>query len=339
MPAYFDGGVLLREPAWHRLGNVVEEWPGSWEEARKLGGLDWDVVRNPLGTPVITAAGGLRYAEVSDEVLLYRDDKPLWVDSEFGMVVNPAAKLCVQPLSYEVITNADFGRVTEQVVGRVGDDFAYETLLCLAGGKLVIALMRSREPLQIAADPSLTHTYVSLTSRHDGQGGLRITPTNVRKVCMNTHNLAEGIAKREQVGWTIKHTANWKDRLDEVTNAIASSVKTGKAWEEVANKLGAAKLIPAQLDRLLLSTFKIDSSMVPKTVERIEKQRVEVREILDSPTCEHISGTLYGFVQAVDEWVDHVQPARSDETRFTRSWTRIPPLKARALQLALAATE
>lgn len=336
-PAYFESGILLREPAWHGLGEIVDEWPGSWAEARKLA-LPWEVEVQPLEVPAIVGGHLQRYG-VPGYQLLVRDDKPLVDPNSEMALVNPEAILSVQPTTYQVIHNWQFGNVIESVVGSIGDDFAWETLLCLVGGRLVVALLRAREPLHIAADPSLNHIYLSFTTRHDGMGGLAVTPTNVRKVCWNTHNLAEGIAKREKVGWTVRHTDTWEDRIDEIRGYVAQSVGAGKAWAELADKLAGKKLIPATLDRLLVQTFKTDSAMVEKTVERIKREREQVRMILASPTCDGIAETMYGFVQAVDQWVDHVQPARSDETRFTRSWTRVPEHKHRALQLAMAAAD
>ena len=35
MPDYFESGMFLIQPAWHRKGNVVEDWPGDWETTRK----------------------------------------------------------------------------------------------------------------------------------------------------------------------------------------------------------------------------------------------------------------------------------------------------------------
>lgn len=333
----FESGILLREPAWHRLGNVLEDWPGSQALARKAGGLEWDIDIVPMATYAVTPQG-LRIAGVNGWQGLVRDDKPLTVEKDTGLEVNPEALLSVQPSTYKVIRNGEFMDVVEYVVGSVGDDWQYETLVNLYGGRIIVALLKARTPLQIDGDPSKSYTYLGFTSRHDGQGGLRIIPTNVRILCANTHNAAENQARSEGVGFTIRHTANWEERKTLAAQAIQSSMKDSKAWEKLANRLIGKKLVPAQLDRMLLTLFKTDSSMVPQTVNRLQRNREEFRTVLGSQTCAEISDTMYGFVQAADEWVDHVKPAHNDETRFSRTLFRVDTVKSKALQLALAAS-
>ena len=48
MPAYFDTGFSVRERMWHGLGNVLDEYPESWDEARKLAGLEWEPELRPI---------------------------------------------------------------------------------------------------------------------------------------------------------------------------------------------------------------------------------------------------------------------------------------------------
>ena len=48
MPANIESMFSVRQMPWHREGTVLPDYPGSWEEARKLAGLDWE--------PVTTAA-------------------------------------------------------------------------------------------------------------------------------------------------------------------------------------------------------------------------------------------------------------------------------------------
>ena len=43
----FSSGVFLATPAWHRLGWVIRK-PISSEEAIKLAGLDWQIIKQPI---------------------------------------------------------------------------------------------------------------------------------------------------------------------------------------------------------------------------------------------------------------------------------------------------
>ena len=42
MPANVESMFSVRQMPWHREGVVLPDYPGSWAEARKLAGLDWE---------------------------------------------------------------------------------------------------------------------------------------------------------------------------------------------------------------------------------------------------------------------------------------------------------
>lgn len=42
MPAYFDTGFSVRQPMWHRLGDVLDDYPTDWNDARAKAGLLWE---------------------------------------------------------------------------------------------------------------------------------------------------------------------------------------------------------------------------------------------------------------------------------------------------------
>ena len=68
MPANIESMFSVRQMPWHREGTIVQDYPGSWNEARTLAGLDWDPVTapvyavtgiNPDGTEHLRAHRGL----------------------------------------------------------------------------------------------------------------------------------------------------------------------------------------------------------------------------------------------------------------------------------------
>jgi phage/plasmid-like protein (TIGR03299 family) len=78
MSAEFESGMFVREPAWHRLGVVVDEAPNV-EEAIKLAGLDWEVRKEPVHFKVEDEE-----VEVPNRFAVVRstDDKPLGIVSD-----------------------------------------------------------------------------------------------------------------------------------------------------------------------------------------------------------------------------------------------------------------
>ena len=43
MPANVESMFSVRQMPWHREGTVLPDYPGDWNTARKLAGLDWDL--------------------------------------------------------------------------------------------------------------------------------------------------------------------------------------------------------------------------------------------------------------------------------------------------------
>ena len=78
MPDYFESGMFLIQPAWHRKGNVVEDWPGDWETTRKGAGLTWDIDIVPAGMRY----GWHDFVPDEDAVYLLRNDKPATLRDE-----------------------------------------------------------------------------------------------------------------------------------------------------------------------------------------------------------------------------------------------------------------
>ena len=44
MPANVESMFSVRQMPWHREGTIIQDYPGSWAEARRLAGLDWEPV-------------------------------------------------------------------------------------------------------------------------------------------------------------------------------------------------------------------------------------------------------------------------------------------------------
>jgi phage/plasmid-like protein (TIGR03299 family) len=330
MPAYFDEGqgFFVRQPSWHRLEQkVLEEWPGTWEEARVQANLLWEPEARPLYSKEIVAGVGddgvlmTRYTEVKDYIQIVRSDTD--------------ARLTVQSSAYRVINNTELGRVIETVLG-VGSTVAplkYEGVFTLHGGKLVIALLRNEEPRRVVGDFSETLPFTAVCSRHDGNGGLKIIKTNTRVVCANTWGMAEHSGKDGKTSFTVRHTANWDERVAEIRDALLLAEDANEEYYRVAADLQAKRINGGHRERFLEKFMPIGSDMGDKQKANRYNEREQVRIILASPTCEGIDKTAYGLLQAAGEWCDHYRKFRSQDTYVTRQLVTSEPLKARAFRL------
>lgn len=325
MSHLWDTGFMVRKPSWHReeekSGGVLAESPRSWEEARYQAGLTWDVETYPLASvmPSNDPAVPQRYRPLVGYRELYRSDN--------------GAHLSVQPDSYRIVNNSEFGAVIDAALGLEDDERVnFEALMSLAGGKSVVALAYFEKPLRMPWDPSKTYTFCCFHSRHDGNGGLRIIPTDIRVQCWNTLNGAER-TDGKKVGMTLRHTANFKERLAEVRRNFIIARGEGEKWVEFAEQLALWKATPRRRDDFLKKMFPVSDDNGKIANDNAMKNRTAVRTILSSDSCKDIADTGYGLLMATTEWNDHFRGTRNGDTYVARQLLQKEPHKARAASI------
>jgi phage/plasmid-like protein (TIGR03299 family) len=319
MAHQWETGFMVRKPSWHGLErSVLQNSPRTWDEARKEAGLDWEVESEP----VYAMDDRMEPDAIDGWQAITRDDRDM---AQAGRV------LAIQPSSYRVIPNEEFGSVIDAALGREDDDdpVNFEALMSLYDGKQIVAVCYFDRPLEMSFDPSATYRYLALSSRHDGNGGLRGIPTNVRVQCANTLNLAE-MTDGRSVGFTIRHTSSWEQRLAEVGRGIAAARGESSKWVEFAEQLALWKVGPRQRDAYLKRYLPVSDDMGTKQAENVVINRDRIRQILTSDTCADIAGTGYGLLMASTEWSDHFRAHSSTDSYVSRQLLRKEEPKARA---------
>jgi phage/plasmid-like protein (TIGR03299 family) len=328
MPANVEEMFSVREMPWHREGQVLDEYPGSWDEARRLAGLDWDPVpEQVIDTARINAAGDLELGYLKGWRKIIRSDT--------------GAVLSVRPASYEVIDHGAMGEIVEAVLQV--PNVRWETAGCLDGGRAVWCLALLDEPIALPGDGSPTFPYLGITNRHDGTASCALRATMVRIVCANTFRQAELEGERTGTTYSFLHRGNWRNRIEEAREAVTGARREAKAYEEFAREMLAVPVSRAQAE-LFVTQFipsPPETMITDRVARNIETARAAVRGILAGPTIAGTEGTAYSLIQAAGEYLDHVRIARSWESRLNRTLMRPEPLKARALTLVreIAATE
>lgn len=323
MPANVESMFSVREMPWHREGTILQDYPGSWDEARILAGLDWDPVARPVYAQMDTInaqLGSPDFEPISGWNAITRSDT--------------GAVLSIRPDSYTVIDHGEMGAIVEAVLAQPG--IKWETAGSLAGGKAVWCLAMLDEPIQLPGDTSVTMPYLGITNRHDGTASCAVRATAIRIVCANTFSAAELEGERTGTTYSFAHRKNWRDHIAEAREAVTGARQEMKAYAELAADLLGTRVTPGQRE-LFVRLFipePPETMITDRVVRNIEHARQAVRGILASETTEEVSGTAYGLVQAAGEYLDHVRKARSWETRLNRTLIRPEPLKARALTLA-----
>lgn len=321
MSALIDTMFSVRQVPWHREGIVLGDYPGSWAEARKQAGLEWD----PIAEPVYRLDG------VDTETFT-----PIYVAEQgWKRVVrsDTNATLSIRPASYEIIDHAAMGEVTEAILAEA--NVRYETAGSLDGGKAVWCLVKLDEPIQLPGDNSVTLPFLALTNRHDGGGGLTARATTIRIVCMNTFRAAEMEGERTGTTFSFRHTANWRDRIAEAKDAVTGARLEMRRYVELSKDLLDIRVTPAQRE-MFVTTFigsPPEGTISKVVMANIEQARNAVRTILASETTEPVAHTAYGLVQAAGEYLDHIRRSRSWETKLNRTLLQPEPLKGRALRI------
>jgi phage/plasmid-like protein (TIGR03299 family) len=323
MAAQWDTGFMVREPSWHRLERaVLKESPDNWEDARQESGLVWEVGTEPVYDYDWDSKTPMR---IPGWQKIVRDD----LDDMAKRV------LAIQPTSYAVINNAEFGDVINTVIGHTQeeDPVTFEALFSLYGGKQIVALLYFDEPLKLGdIDCSKTYRFLCFVSRHDGNGGLRGIPTNVRVQCANTLNSAEMLDGRT-VGFTIRHTTNWDERVAIIALQMQAARGETEKWVEFAQQLASWKFNGRQRDTYLKRMFPVADDMGTRMADNRLADREQVRTILTSPSVADLEDTGYKLLMATTEWSDHYRGHANASSYIGRQLLRKEEPKARAARI------
>lgn len=319
MPAFFDEGFVVREPAWHGLATVLDDYPGR-EEAIRLAGHDWSIEQRD----VFVQAGGAALVKMD------QGDFKALVRSDTNEV------LSIQRGSYTPIQNSTLWDIIDEIVK--DGNAKYETAGVLKGGNVVWVLIRLDEPVQVFGDNSETYPYVSAYTSHDATMPCAAMATSVRVVCWNTIQAAVMQSKASGHQFVFRHTKNVGDRIEDAKAALGMVRHQHQEFMELANELAHAPVSQRDIDRFI-NTF-IPEPHVDVLTDRqkanIEEGRAKVRETLDlSRTIPNAHReTAYGLACAGIEYLDYLRRANTDETRFRRAIFDSSSAKRKVIELA-----
>ena len=320
MPANVESMFSVRQMPWHREGTVLPDYPGDWDTARKLAGLDWDPVTADIyALDGITADGAPAYEPVAGWKAITRSDT--------------GAVLSVNKDTYTVIDHGEMGEIVEAVLTQ--PNVKWETAGVLDGGRSVWCLALLDEPVTLTGDDSVTLPYLAITNRHDGTAACALRATAVRIVCANTFRAAELEGERTGATFSFIHKSSWRNRIEEARQAVTGARTEIRRYTELARELLTVPVTPRQRELFVTEFIPMPPQglITDRVARNVEEARQALRLIFESKTTEQVSDTAYGLVQAAGEYLDHVRTARSWETRLNRTLIRPEPLKHRAMSL------
>jgi phage/plasmid-like protein (TIGR03299 family) len=329
MPAYFESGMFVREPAWHGLGNVVDEYPGSWEEARKLAGLDWEVVEKPVyervedsdGEPVLDTDGRTIFEPIPDWKRMVRNDTGFTLGTRRD--------------SWTLIPISEMGPIVESIIDQ--PDVQYETAGSLEGGRKVWALVRTGKDLMLPGETTPIRPYMAVLNGFDGDASCKTISTATRIVCANTWHAADMDATASGFAYSIRHTSNWRDQVEQAKLALAGSRKQFDKVCEGMTELLQVKVTKRQAEEFVRTYIPApaDGIISERVKNNIEADRDKIRQVLEreAEANAKVALTAYGLVQAAGEWCDHLRAYRNADTYLGRTLLKPEPRKLRAINI------
>jgi phage/plasmid-like protein (TIGR03299 family) len=306
-----------RQDAWHQLGTVTTGCLTA-EEVMTVAHLgDWDVRKEAMRAVDSGALVPGRWA-------VTRRHPRHGAREVLGMVGG----------TYKPIQNETLCDALKLVADETGAVF--ETAGSLRGGREVFVTMRLPDGLRVAGVDDID-LYLAMCSSHDGSRSGRVLVTPIRIVCANTQAAAFGDNHGE---YRFRHTGDVDLKIADVREALHLVPVYLDQFQEAAEKMIAQQLEWEQLQRVAAEVWPLQDADTETTFLQHTRRELGLKALFeDAPTQEGIRHTAWGGYQAITEWLDHGQPAKSAATRAHKILTdgTVTAAKRQAFDLLLAA--
>lgn len=292
--------AFVGDTPWHGLGNKlpknkpIEVW-------QKSAGMDFEIKQTDV---LFNAANGdgnlLNLRSNPDATVLYRSDnyEPLSVVSKRYKVVQPKEVL-------------NFYRDLVSVGG-----FELETAGVLKGGKKIWALAKTGQETMLAGGDKVK-AYLLLATSCDGSLATTAQFTSVRVVCNNTLQMAVGVTKGAV---RVPHSTTF----DPV--AVKQELGLGmSAWEVFMSNIKAMAQRPVnKFEAMSYLVNVLGDPQLPLNDQPNQKAIQSVYSLYSGSgkgsELASASGTAWGLVNGVTEYVDTHRRARNQDYRLDSAW-------------------
>ena len=297
---------------WHGLGQAltldapIEVW-------QKEAGLNWTADIKPISF----SWDGQNYSEIENQKVIYRND----TNTPLGIVTN----------RYKVHQPSEILDFFNTLVQSAG--FTLEVAGAIKGGKRIWALANVNKEACVLGDDSVKG-YLLLSTSFDGSTATVGQFTSVRVVCNNTLTMADNETAPSRVSLT--HGTSFdaslmRNRLGLIVSGFDGMMDKYKA---LARQQVSAKEAHDFFITLFPSTH--NENYIAKTSRGYNK----VFDLFEGKgmgsTLQGVRGTKWGLLNAVTEYVDHVQ-GHSTDSRLNNAWFgNGARLKSHAEELLLA---
>jgi len=301
--------MYVGDAPWHKLGVKLPKLATS-AEAIEAAGLDYEVDKKQL----YSKTNGRRLVDVPRSFCTVRRD----TEAVLGVVGE----------RYTVLQNNDAFTFFDSLVG--AGEAIFETAGALGQGETIWLMAKLPGYIRIGRNDEVKK-YLLLTNSHDGKSMVRTKLSPVRVVCSNTLSTALQGAEQEV---HIRHTPSAVDRLAEAHKILGLTNQLYQELDLIFNRMNVKRITERQL-------IEYVKTLVPDNEEasfntRTENIRSKILELSETGAgAEYSRGSLWGALNAVSEYTDHVQNSSIPEKRLTSVWFGSGErMKLRAFDLA-----
>ena len=307
--------AYINNTPWHGLGHrlppnqPIEVW-------QKAAGMDWTIKETEVLYSVSEGVG-LHVKSSPDNKVLFRSDTqaPLSVVSKRYQVVQPKEVL-------------EFYRDLVSVGG-----FELETAGVLKGGKKLWALAKTGQETMLKGGDKVK-AYLLLATSCDGTLATTAQFTSVRVVCNNTLQMAVGESKGAV---KVPHSTTFDPIL--VKQSLGLGVT---AWDQFMDSIKV--LSERKVHRIEAMNYLVDvlgNPAIPLAEQPNQKALQTVHALFSGggkgADMASASGTAWGLLNAVTDYVDHQRRARNHDYRLDSAWFGMgAAIKQKAFESALA---
>jgi phage/plasmid-like protein (TIGR03299 family) len=299
---------------WHGLGNQlpanqpIEVW-------QKQAGMDWQI-REAEVLFNVSDEGGLHVKSLAESKVLFRSDNhvPLSVVSKRYKVVQP----------HDVL---EFYRDLTEAGG-----FQLETAGVLKGGRKFWGLCKTGQSTLLRGGDKVD-AYLLLATSCDGTLCTTAQFTSVRVVCNNTLAMAVGDSSGAV---KVPHSTTFDPQLVKQELGLGLS-----AWEQfVVNMKQMASRPIHKFEAMNLIVNVLGDPEVSLADQPNQKALQSVYALFNGQgkgsQLASASGTAWGLLNGITEYVDHSRRARSTDHRLDSAWFgQGAAIKAKAYQQAM----
>jgi phage/plasmid-like protein (TIGR03299 family) len=313
MPANVDV-YMGRLPAWHNLGTVIGEY-FNIERIMADGGLNFDVEKRQLEYQMnpVDAWG------------IFRTDNNAFLGTVGA--------------EYTPIQHTEGFQFLDLLVGEVNGAH-YETAGSLGKGETIWGLVDLGIKSGIANTQDESNNYLLFRTGHIGNFTFSFHGTRTRVVCQNTLMLA--LAENRST-FTIRHTTNYRDRIEQAKMLIQNFNSTVNTIDEKMAFLAGRVIEKDNMINILDELFPADAEGNRSTRSRNNIERIlNLYQSNDGDAIPQIRGTAYNLLNACTEYTDHFRSVKGN-TAISRAESAMfgsgNDFKLRAMDIIMAEAE